>query len=259
MYTVLSFDLDGTLLDGNGSVDASTFDIIRKIRALGVLVIISTGRPPRVAIDLFKDKMRPDYLVCYNGGRVYKNNQCIQEKFISNNVVLELVEYLNTIDGIMYGLEMDDQIHLNDKTVTKFSNRSNILLDKKNIRSCQKILIIGESDIDYEILTERFGGNCNIIRTDGGNLIEIMPQGITKLSALNYILKLEKAHLANVIAFGDDTNDFEIIKDVGCGVAMGNSVEILKEVATLVTTSNNENGVLNVLRMFFEKKEFASI
>ena len=47
------------------------------------------------------------------------------------------------------------------------------------------------------------------------------------------------------VAFGDSMNDYEIICAAGTGVAMGNSVEELKQAADYVTTPIGEDGVWN--------------
>ena len=54
----------------------------------------------------------------------------------------------------------------------------------------------------------------------------------------------------NTIAFGDGGNDTSMIKAAGIGVAMGNALESLKEVADYTTTSVDDDGVLNALRHF---------
>ena len=45
------------------------------------------------------------------------------------------------------------------------------------------------------------------------------------------------------MAFGDSQNDFEMIRDAGTGVAMGNGQTVVKEVADYITLKNVEDGV----------------
>lgn len=52
------------------------------------------------------------------------------------------------------------------------------------------------------------------------------------------------------IAFGDGGNDSSLIKTAGIGVAMGNALDTLKQEANYVTTSVDEDGVLNALQHF---------
>jgi len=52
------------------------------------------------------------------------------------------------------------------------------------------------------------------------------------------------------MAFGDGGNDSSMIRKAGIGVAMGNALESLKQEADYITTSVDEDGILNALRHF---------
>ena len=52
---------------------------------------------------------------------------------------------------------------------------------------------------------------------------------------------------ADVIAFGDDFNDLEMLRWAGLGVAMGNAEAAAKEAADRVAATNDEDGVARVL------------
>jgi hydroxymethylpyrimidine pyrophosphatase-like HAD family hydrolase len=53
-----------------------------------------------------------------------------------------------------------------------------------------------------------------------------------------------------VIAIGDSWNDREMLEVAGLGVAMGNAIVELKEIADYVTFTNNEEGVKHVIEKF---------
>ena len=52
------------------------------------------------------------------------------------------------------------------------------------------------------------------------------------------------------MAFGDGGNDMSMIIQAGIGVAMGNAIDALKEQADYVTTSVDEDGIMNALRHY---------
>lgn len=52
------------------------------------------------------------------------------------------------------------------------------------------------------------------------------------------------------MAFGDGGNDLSIVKAAGIGVAMGNANEILKTSADYITTSVDDNGIYNALKVY---------
>ena len=57
----------------------------------------------------------------------------------------------------------------------------------------------------------------------------------------------------NTYAFGDGVNDVEMIQLVGHGVAMGNAVEELKEVADEVTLSVDDHGIAAYFDKYLNK------
>ena len=46
-----------------------------------------------------------------------------------------------------------------------------------------------------------------------------------------------------VAAFGDDANDTDMLRECGCGVAMGNALPQVKAAANAVTAANTQHGV----------------
>ena len=53
--------------------------------------------------------------------------------------------------------------------------------------------------------------------------------------------------IENIIAIGDNINDIPMIKEAGLGVAVGNAVPELKQVADLVTVRNTENAIARII------------
>jgi hydroxymethylpyrimidine pyrophosphatase-like HAD family hydrolase len=53
-----------------------------------------------------------------------------------------------------------------------------------------------------------------------------------------------------IIAFGDEDNDLEMLEYAGHGIAMGNGIEQVKNIANEVTLSNEEDGVAVYLADF---------
>lgn len=52
------------------------------------------------------------------------------------------------------------------------------------------------------------------------------------------------------MGIGDQENDFTLVEQAGLGVAMGNAIEKVKEVADYITKTNDENGVAYAIRKF---------
>lgn len=67
---------------------------------------------------------------------------------------------------------------------------------------------------------------------------------------MEQVLAAQDIQANQLIAFGDGHNDLTLIQYAGTGVAMVNAVEALKQAATYVTLSNNEDGIAVALNKF---------
>ena len=57
----------------------------------------------------------------------------------------------------------------------------------------------------------------------------------------------------NILAFGDENNDLEMIEYAGHGVAMKNGIDELKNIANAITPfTNDENGLAKYLQDYFQ-------
>lgn len=56
------------------------------------------------------------------------------------------------------------------------------------------------------------------------------------------------------VAFGDGGNDLSMIRQAGIGVAMGNATDELKRNADYITTSVDDDGILNALNYLYSRK-----
>ena len=68
-----------------------------------------------------------------------------------------------------------------------------------------------------------------------------------------YIAKQFNIARQNIIAFGDEHNDLEMLDAAGRGVAMKNAIPAIKDVADDVTSVDNDhNGLAKYLQDYFK-------
>jgi hydroxymethylpyrimidine pyrophosphatase-like HAD family hydrolase len=78
--------------------------------------------------------------------------------------------------------------------------------------------------------------------------LDVLPSGGSKARGILDLLHALNLEPAQAVAFGNSLNDRELLALVGYGIAMGNAVEELKPVADFVTTSVDDNGIVNGLK-----------
>ena len=120
-----------------------------------------------------------------------------------------------------------------------------------------KFLIIDEPeylDALIPVLRDLLGDGVHITKSKP-NFLELMHKEGTKGEALKFLANHFGCDLSETIGVGDSWNDHEMIEVAGLGVAMGNAIPALKEIADYITTSNNEDGVKYVIDKFILNEE----
>ena len=92
--------------------------------------------------------------------------------------------------------------------------------------------------------------NCDCLRFSGSAWYKFTKKEATKENAIQKVCKYCGIDLKDVIAFGDDAPDIGMLKLCGTGVAMGNAIDCVKEVADIVIGINDEDGIANYLETF---------
>ena len=80
--------------------------------------------------------------------------------------------------------------------------------------------------------------------------IEVVPKGYTKATGIAQVCDMLGIARENTYAFGDSTNDLEMLTYVGHGIAMGNGAPAAKAAAEYVTTDIMNHGIKNGLKHY---------
>jgi len=243
-------DLDGTLLDDNKKISDKTIEFLKQIKE-DIKIIPASARqfctikPYLEKLDLLDDN---NYTICFNGSLIVNNKEKeLFSSYIDKNVVVKIDDFIldNNIDWTYY--LYDSRLLRNDiSNIDEFVNKNKIY----------KIVGISTPEVIDKIrnnLPKCILDNLEITSSEL-NRIEFVNKGMTKVKAIELLLNKLDIDKENVVAIGDGDNDIDMIKYVGCGIAMLNSPEIVKENADIVTKrSNNEDGVYYVINELLSK------
>ena len=257
MEKLIVLDLDGTTLRNDKTVSENTINTLLDVRDRGNTILFATARPPRDAYKYVPEPLRNNPIICYNGAAVVSSNNLdvIYEKQIAKNDVIKILDICENFGYNQLSIEVNDTLYSNFDTTPFFGNAKNEIKDLRQMeyKSVYKVIICSEKPIDEKIL-KLFPQTVKGVITDKKTLCQIMNAESSKWIAINSLVDKMGIKKENIIAFGDDVNDLEMIKNAGIGVAMGNAEEQLKVIANYITDSNVNDGVAkflkeNVLRM----------
>ncbi|ORX81426.1 hypothetical protein BCR32DRAFT_220261 [Anaeromyces robustus] len=275
-------DVDGTLQNSKHEVSEKTINIINKIldNNKEVSFVIATGKTRYSTIDIrnnlgIMNKPRCP-AVHTNGCLIYNDkNEIIYEINLSPNTIFDLLNYFEKLfkpagKPYAYFLYCGDicwtqNNYLND-VLSGYGEDVRIMEEKELFSKlkigdikCNKICIFGDIPMikEYSQTVRTYINNIeNVEYTQAvPECIEIVPSKINKGEALKYIMKTLNLKPENVIVFGDSLNDISMFEVAGYKYAMGNALDELKQVATGVTKTNDEDGEAYILEQIFLKEK----
>ncbi|MCX6046241.1 MAG: HAD family hydrolase [Chloroflexi bacterium] len=247
MIKVAAIDLDDTLLCNDGTVTLRTLQTLRAWRAQGNHIIIATGRPRRTVGTVLPLELQDAPLISYNGAEIHINGEKIYDNLISAAATLEIVtRLLDAVPHAEIGLEIDNVLYLNrPSTRARLHTVANLL--EIATQPAAKVLVFGDELSGVEAITTSLPPGAQALYSSRYRFLQILAQNVDKAEALRFLLPQWGLTPEQMVAFGDDTNDVEMVRISGLGVAMSNAVPEVLAVADRITTTNEEDGVAIVL------------
>jgi len=261
MYKLIAIDLDGTLLTDELTITPRTIQAIQKAVELGTVVTIATGRMYPSAKQ-FAQQLGIQVPVITYQGAIIKNiadDEVLYERLIPADIAQKLVDiaeeknlHLQVYqDDILYGAEENDKlIAYAEKSKVPYQIEPDF--SKLAPQGFTKALFIEEPEIIEALQDELctlFGERAHVAKSFV-NYLEVTHPEANKGSALLHLASKLGIDRTETIGIGDNHNDIELIETAGLGVAMGNAVQALKDIADYTSLSNNEEGVCHTIEKF---------
>lgn len=266
MRKLIAVDVDGTLINSDMKISEKTRKTLIEAQKQGHKVVISSGRSPRgvmdFALELEMDKYE-SYIANYNGAvvtDVMTNEKPIDHRF-EIEFLREILQFIDTID-IDYMIYFEDKVYTSDsntyrlKEVKEKNFDIEIIVDpelSKNIDFMPNNILLSQEESRIkepaDELIEKYGDRTSMMYS-APYFFEIMPKDVSKGHSLLEIADYLEIDHKDVIAFGDEGNDMKMIEMAGVGVAMGNAIPELKEIADYVTLTNDEDGIADYLEKY---------
>ncbi|EOH95703.1 cof-like hydrolase [Enterococcus moraviensis ATCC BAA-383] len=266
MIKLVAIDLDGTLLDSKKEISERNKAALAQAKAAGVKIVICTGRP-LAAIGIYLKALNlqdnGDYSITFNGGLVQKNDtgEIIEKSSMSLENVHDLFELATSLnvpldilsDGLVLQLPTTQEYkslysQLNKLLTFEPYEIAQLTIDRIYNKA---VVAVDETYLDEQIkqIPASFYERYEIIKTRS-NLLEFMPKGITKAYGISLLARDLDIKQEEIMTIGDEENDLPMIEYAGLGVAMDNAVAKVKEMADVITDTNDNDGVAQAIEKF---------
>lgn len=264
---IICLDIDGTIRNSKGIIEEPTKIAIKKCRDLGIIIVLCTGRSYKYAKRVASEIENEDFIISSNGAEVVsiKDDYAIYENTIDRKSVEDLYEYckkyqlnflLNTIKEDYQTIEES----YNRKTITNLDDIKDSI-NQIVITSYNKKAMF---NVANEFMKKTFNLNITSYSPNLTNpelpltkdyYFDINNCNSSKANGIKILLEYLKLNFDSILAIGDGLNDLEMIKEAGVGVAMGNGEQKLKDNADIITDTNDDYGVVNILNKIIELHE----
>jgi hypothetical protein len=255
---IVFFDIDGTLYDSKLGVPESTKKGISELIDNGHIPIICTGRTKSM-IPMNLLDMGFFGVVAGAGTYVEYNGEVVHHKILEANDVKDLLILLkeNNIKYIVEGPEYvyydktdDSEEYGYVKNVIKTLGEDRVKpLDESNYQ-LNKITCAILPNSNLEAVLPEVEKMFHLIRHQGAKIIELAPIGYDKSTGIEKLIEYLGINKIDTYAFGDSTNDIEMLEYVEYGIAMGNSYPEVLEKAKYKTKSIEDDGIYAGLKTF---------
>jgi Cof subfamily protein (haloacid dehalogenase superfamily) len=259
---LLATDLDGTLLGPGGSLSDRNIDALRAAHVAGWYVVIASGRPPFMVSELV-ERIGPGVThgVLANGSIVctFPDQRTLRAVKFDASVAVDTVRTLRVHaelgDGFGFALATDAGFAHEPGFAERMPAPQEIppapdaLAAADGAAEAIKLMVFHRrmnAHTLLEVLPSVLGDGLSVTHM-GADCVEVGPAGIDKGTGLRFLCDHLGVDLADVVVFGDEFNDHEMLAIAGHAVVMDNANDVTKTLAHEIAPPNSADGVAVVL------------
>ena len=268
---LIAFDLDGTLLDDKKAVPLENLRALEVASARGMVLVPATGRIVRGIPEAVKQLPGARYFIVSNGAGVYdaKEDRLLYRGDVPLELALRCYEYMDTLP-VLYDCYQNDMGYMTrsmyQRCAPYFTTEPHMMELIRRLRvpvddlkdflrqrgePLQKLQMFFKPEdmpLREQVLRRIPELFPELVATTSvSNNIEINSVNAGKGKAMLALAEHLGIRREDTLAFGDGTNDCELLEMAGWGVAMANADPKVKAVADEICDTNNNAGVAKVI------------
>ncbi len=256
MIKLIAADMDGTLLDSQRRLPPDFIPVLDALSERGILFAAASGRQYYNLRGLFKEVADRIAFICENGAMVFYRGENLHRSpipFEKLSAPLAAVRGLEYPTAIFCGVaaawtETADPTFQAD--LAKYYARREMIDDLMTVPDdvCKMAVFHPVDAEKFALPALKPFEDDFLISVSGKNWIDFMNPGTNKGAAIRKLQEMLGISEDETMAFGDFLNDLEMMRSCRHSYAMANSHPDLAAACRFRAPSNDDNGVMRVIR-----------
>lgn len=263
----IAVDLDGTLFDSNTRFSARNRQALERCIKQGIPVVLATSRPARAVRRYCGEYFAQACSKILQNGAIVMSAPPLSGEFkesLTPELARDIIDSILKIEPEMRitieleGYEFGTNNPREPESLWEINSATpdmELSLEAALTSTPTKIAAGGLArNISHitRALNKEFGEYISLIPSNEYTFLNITNRKATKPEALRKILGSQQDRLENVIAFGDDLPDLDMLQVCGISIAVSNAIPEVKSTARYHTASNDDDGVAIALEQMLE-------
>ncbi len=259
-----AFDLDGTVVRRDLTISPATIDAFEALRARGMRLVVATGRRFEGAQE-HAGRLGfggDDPVVCYGGSMVRRmNGETLLHRTIPKDLALQVLDWAaerdlhvrvftdGRITTSPENSAVAEHVPYGEPGVEAVQSPALWLREEAEEDPTKLVIVDHPRDVPgwLEAAQNAFAGRLHVTRSLP-HYVEVGGLLGTKSEGLKFLCERWGIEPGRTLAFGDADNDIDMLRFVGCGVAVGPVDEEVRAAADVVAPSVHEDGVARFVR-----------
>ncbi len=263
---LIVMDMDGTLLNSEKTVSEYSKKLFEKLSLGGYKFGIASGRPiigVKRSVDALGIGSFINFMSGSNGAELYDADAGSEHCFyqLDPDVIFEIIEEYEPFGLNPYVYQGDScYAKKNDSTIERAARNNHlgiVLCDlRKEIKTPQSKIVLSTPPQKMRLVEkfyERHKSEKYRAFKSQEDMFEFVHPELSKAYGIDFYCREHGLSISEAAAFGDTTNDIEMIKECGIGICMRNGTPDAKEAADVVTKyTNDEDGLARELESILQ-------
>lgn len=269
-------DVDGTLVTHEKVLTPRAIASVQALADAGIAFAITSGRPPR-GMQMFVEPLKlMTPLAAFNGGRFVRPDlSLVEQRVLAREVVEPILKMIaaHQLDAWIYrgndwfvrerhGPHVDREewtVKFPPTVVPDFADQMDEAVKIVGISDDLDAVARCEADIVAQFSAsvgckkstpERDRASAVFAARSQPYYVDVTHPQANKGAVVLALAKMLKIATGEVATLGDMPNDISMFEKSGLSIAMGQSSDAVKQAATKVTTSSEQEGFANAIERF---------